>query len=172
MFQGWDSFYLLIGSAAAALVGLLFVVATLTTNVEQASASAGANLYMTPVVFHFAMVLVLSALALAPGVTAGAAGPTVGAAALVGLVYMATVAIGQHRRRREASEPPHWSDFWWYGAAPLAIYLALGCAAAALWADAHGAALALGLVLMVSLLVGVRNAWDLVTWLAPRKKGA
>jgi len=34
MFQHWDSYYLLLGSAAGALIGLLFVVATLSAGRE------------------------------------------------------------------------------------------------------------------------------------------
>jgi hypothetical protein len=57
MFLHWDSFYMLIGSAAGALIGWLFVVATLTVGREQSSVSRGMKVYMTPTVFHFAVVL-------------------------------------------------------------------------------------------------------------------
>ena len=167
MFQGWDSFYLLIGSAAAGLIGLLFVVATLTANRDAASAMRGARIFMTPTVFHFAVALVISALALAPRLTSHAAGLLVAAAALVGLVYSVavTVALG----RGEAPETSHWSDLWCYGVAPAAIYVGLAAMAVALWVGAPCAAPGLAVLQLILLLAAVRNAWDLVTWLAPRR---
>ena len=169
MFQGWDSFYLLIGSAAAGLIGLLFVVATLTGNRELASALRGARLFLTPTVFHFAVVLVLSALALAPGPVPHAVGLLVGAAALAGLVYSAAITVALVRG--EAHETPHWSDFWCYGIVPAAIYLGVAGMAVALWVAAPCAVPGLAVLLLVLLLAAVRNAWDLVTWLAPRRGG-
>ncbi|HTK33922.1 MAG TPA: hypothetical protein VL358_01380 [Caulobacteraceae bacterium] len=168
MFHDWDSFYLLIGSAAAALIGLLFVVATLTSSLETESAATGASVFMTPTVFHFAVVLVLSAMALTPGMTPTLACAAVGAAALIGLIYSAVVSWTIHRGKVPTT--PHWSDLWCYGVTPAAIYLALGAAAAGLCARTADAPLALGALLTALLLVGVRNAWDLVTYLAPRRK--
>ena len=65
---------------------------------------------------------------------------------------------------------PHWSDLWFYGAAPSLAYLGLLGAAAGVWIAPPWAAYAMAAALMILLLVGVRNAWDLVTWLAARRK--
>jgi hypothetical protein len=65
--QGWDNFYYLIGSAGAGLIGLLFVVMTLTAGRERSRILRGAGLYMTPTVVHFGVVLAISAIAMAPG---------------------------------------------------------------------------------------------------------
>ena len=67
MFEGWSDFYLLVASAAGALIGLLFVVVTLTAGREAQSTERGASLYMTPIVFHLATVLLGGAVAMAPG---------------------------------------------------------------------------------------------------------
>ena len=87
MFSDWHDFYLLLGPAAAGLIGLLFVVASLTTNIERSKALKGAKVYISPVVFHLAVVVLISALCMfpdTPGVLVGAA--TV-AAGLIGLAY-------------------------------------------------------------------------------------
>jgi hypothetical protein len=55
--------------------------------------------------------------------------------------------------------------------APAAIYVALGGACVALWLQVGWAPIALGGLLLLLLLVGIRNAWDLVVWIAPRAKG-
>lgn len=165
MFEGWDSFYLLIGGAAGALIGLLFVVVTLTTNLDRQQALRGAKVYMTPTVFHFAVVLATSALTAVPHLPGYVAASILGTFAGLGLAYAANV--WRMLRRRDAPEPPHWTDYWCYGVWPGVIYVAMIAAAIALgmgepWApDAVGAA-ALGLILL-----GIRNAWDLVTYLAP-----
>ena len=35
MFHAWETFYLLIGTAAAALVGVMFIVTTLTAEISE-----------------------------------------------------------------------------------------------------------------------------------------
>jgi hypothetical protein len=49
MFDRWDEFYLLAGSAAAVLIGLIFVVMTLMQDRPRSSVLAGSKLYMGPV---------------------------------------------------------------------------------------------------------------------------
>lgn len=55
MFDGWDNFYIIVGSTSGALVGVMFVVATLSAGLEQRRITRGAQVYITPVVFHFAI---------------------------------------------------------------------------------------------------------------------
>src|SRR5438046_9194390 len=70
MFERWDEFYLLAGSAAAVLIGLIFVVMTLMQARPRSSVLAGTKLYMGPVVLQASFVLVLSAAALVPTIDA------------------------------------------------------------------------------------------------------
>ena len=167
MFHGWDSFYLMIGSAAAGLIGLLFVVATLTAGRDHTSAMRGASLYMSPTVFHFAVVLVISAATQAPGLARTTAGMIIGVAALAGFIYGVSVTL--RLRRPNTQSPPHWTDLWCYGVYPTAIYLGLGVGAAGAGTEASWAADSVAITLLALLLLGIRNAWDLVTWLAPRR---
>ena len=168
MFRGWDSYYFMVGSAGAGLIGLFFVVVTLTQGFERDRALRGASLYMTPSLIHFAVVLSMSAVAVAPALPIPVTAGLFAVAALVGLgnAIWATVGIGF---RRLGPEAPHWSDIWLYGAAPCGIYAgllvaAVGLAQRAGWADYANAALLLAL-----LLIGVRNAWDMITWMAPMR---
>lgn len=164
MFRGWENFYLLVGSAAGALIGLLFVVVTLTAGSERARIQRGQALYMTPTVVHFAAVLSIAALAMVPGVAPGVVGGLLITTGLAGGVYGGVTAW-----RIQAGGSEHWSDVWFYGCLPATAYLALaGCGGGVLMAagPATYAVAALGLTL---LFIGVRNAWDLVTWLAPRR---
>jgi hypothetical protein len=67
MIFGWSNFYFLIGSAAAGLIGLTFVVVTLTAGRERAASLRGAGLYLTPTVVHFVTVFAISAVTMVPG---------------------------------------------------------------------------------------------------------
>ena len=168
-FKGWDNFYLMIGSAAAALIGLLFVVMTLTAGFERARALRATTLYMTPTAVHFGVVLVTSAVALAPRLPSTAVGLLFAANALAGLANAIWASIGI-RAGIPGAEPPHWTDFWFYGALPTLAYLGLLGTSVALWQQTAWAAYASAGCLMALLLLGIRDAWDLVTWMAPRGK--
>ncbi len=168
MFHGWDSFYLLVGPSAAALIGLLFVVATLTAGREAINVTRGAHLYMTPVVLHLAMVLAISALALAPEVKASIIGMALGASAMLGFVYAAYICV-EFLRGKTPQPPPHWSDIWCYAVAPAAIYLGLAATAALVWRAPFWVPYGTAIVIVALMLICIRNAWDLVTWLAPRR---
>jgi hypothetical protein len=165
MFAGWNTFYQMTGEAAATLTGLLFIVATLSAAQPSSGVSQGMRLFTTPTVYHLVSVMVVSALALAP--PSGGRRPCVLMIVWTsaGLIYVASVAVRLSRLR----DPTHWSDVWCYGAAPLAIYAGLTFASAAAWIGAPHAADGLGLCLLAVLALTIRNAWDLVTWLAPRR---
>jgi|SRR6185312_2670830 len=168
MFEGWDSFYLLIGGASGALIGLLFVVVTLTTNLDRTQALRGAQVYMTPTVFHFAIVLSISALTGVPHLPGRAAAGLIGLAAGLGFIYAANVWRMMRRRAMPApADPAHWTDVWCYAVWPGVIYLAMAGAAAALATGETWATDAVGAVTLALILLGIRNAWDLVTYLAP-----
>jgi hypothetical protein len=165
MFYGWDNFFLMVGPSAASLIGLLFVVVTLTAGRERSSALRGAALYLTPTVFHFGVVLAVAAVAMAPGLTVGETGLLIAALAVFGLGY--TAQIGWRLYRADDGAKPHWSDFWTYGAAPPVIYLFLLAADALVFWRADLAAYGVAVTLLILLFTGIRNAWDLVTWMAP-----
>lgn len=168
MFEGWEDFYLMVGPAAAGLIGLLFVVVTLTSGLDRSKTARGQALYMTPTVVQFAVVMVVSAVAMAPRLTAPVVAAAVGLSTLLGLFNAFRACMGIWGLRT-GDEPPHWTDFWCYGVAPAIVYLGLAAAAAGLFVRAAWSAQALAVTAMVLLLVGIRNAWDLVTWIAPMR---
>jgi hypothetical protein len=164
MFEGWDNFFLLVGGAGGGLIGLLFVVITLGGRPRDREAKLRAtSVYMGPIVFHMAAVLVLSALADAPLPGTGQ-GTAFALAALIGLAYCGRVVMALGVRR--TLTPAHWTDLWCYGLLPLAAYVPLGLAAAAAWRAPQWAAPSLAVALVALLLLGIRNAWDLVTWIS------
>lgn len=170
MFQHWGEFYLLAGSAAAVLIGLIFVVMTLMQDRPRSSVLNGSKLYMGPVVLQVSFVLALSATALAPGVTPRAYAALAGAVAVWGLARGAQSIMGIQGLSGE--DTPHWTDVWFYGAAPTLLSVALGIVALGFWSEQKWAEHGVAAVVTGVLLVSIRNEWDLVTWLAPKADGA
>lgn len=166
MLDAWHDFYLLTGSAAAALIGLLFVVTTLTAGRDRSTVRRGMRLYTSPVVFHLALILLLSGAAMAPPLPAKAFGWLCGACGAIGAVAGTRIAIGIHRIPSDG-ETAGWFDIWWYGILPALLYLLLAGCAAAIVANCPWGVAGVGACLMALLLSAIHNAWDLVTWLAP-----
>jgi hypothetical protein len=163
MFDGWENFFLMAGGAAAVLIGLIFVVISLMQDRPRSQVLAGTKLYMGPIVLGVSFVLALSAAALTPGIGRHAFAAITAVVAIWGLVraVMSTVGIGRISK-------VHWTDVWFYGVFPVALYLALGVVAAAFWLGWAAAQTALAGVITLGLLLAIRNEWDLITWITPQ----
>ena len=165
MFEGWSEYFFMIGSSAAALIGLMFVVVTLTAGRDREEVERGKHLYSSPIVWHLGVVLLLSGAAIAPEMSARLYGMLSGALALLGFAIgvRSAVGIGRHPGAPEAAG----FDFFWYGVAPALVYAGLAAAALAMFAGASWSAGAVAADLMALLLVSIHAEWDLVTYLAP-----
>jgi hypothetical protein len=166
MFRDWENFYLLVGSAAGALIGLMFVVAMLTAGLDSKRVAQGARVYVTPIVFHFAVVLLVSTITAVPGLVLHASGAILAGCAAVGFVYSGTTTIRMFGR--DWDDQPDLSDKFFYGIAPALLYLLGGAGALGLWLSPENAAYVIGGTMLALLLVGIRNAWDLATFLVHR----
>jgi hypothetical protein len=168
MFEKWHEFYLLIGPSAATLIGWLFVVATLTSGLDRRKIAHGTKVYSTPTVFHLGVVVLLSALALAPDIPVPVAGAAIMLSAAGGLLYSGFVA----REIGSGQLNGHSTDIWCYGVVIALVYCGIG-AAGCLSILEHGAASwILAACLVALLLLAIRNSWDLVTWMAHRGSSA
>ena len=168
MFEGWEDFFLMAGGAAAVLIGLIFVVISLLQDRSRSTVLAGARLYMGPIVLGISFVLTLSAAALVPGLGRCAFAALTGVVAIWGLARGVVSTIGIQRLTRIGDEAPHWTDVWFYGVIPCAIYVAFGIVALAYWQAWGWASFGLAAVITTALLLAIRNEWDLITWIAPR----
>lgn len=165
MFQGWENFFYLVGSAAGALIGLMFIVITLAAGHDPRRVSRGAPVYVTPIVFHFGIVLIMSAISEVPSISSFTFGAILFVSALSGLVYSITTTIRLFRKDWEDTVPV-FSDKCFYGLVPSSIYVALVlCSAAMLFRERNPASL-IGFIMLCLLLLGIRNAWDLAITLA------
>jgi hypothetical protein len=166
MFEGWSDYFVLLGTASAGLIGLLFVVVTLTANFDRSRALWASGVYMSPIVANFALVLTTSALSLIPGVTRPAFAGLLAILAALGLAAALRSCLGIGKLS-QGDSPPHWSDLWGYGIGPALTYFALEGAAVAIWREAGWALCLLAGLLLILLLNAIRNAWDLISWMAP-----
>ena len=166
MFEGWGEFYLLAGSAAAVLIGLIFVVISLMQDRSRSTVLSSSRLYMGPIVLGVSFVLVLSAAALMPGIEPDQFAAIAGAVALWGLARGLMSSLGIARLKDEV----HWTDLWFYGVAPSLIYVGLGAVALACWRHWPWAMFGHAAAITAILLLAIRNEWDLITWIAPRSE--
>jgi hypothetical protein len=167
MLEHWHEFYLLLGTAAAALVALLFVAVSVASTFigaqRAAGLTAGIRTYLSPVVFHFTSLIVLSLIALAPVHQNVVLAAGLGAAAAVGAGYAAYIML--RVLRHHAADIP---DRLGYGIIPTTAYLTCLIAAVFIWRGSGVAAYILAAAAIALLLDNMRNAWDLMLSLAHR----
>ena len=167
MFEDWGEFYLVVGGAAAVLIGLIFVVITLMHDRPRSAVLVGSKLYMGPILLGISFVLALSAAALDPGMDPRTFAAIAAVIAAWGLAR-GVISISGIRSLATTDDPPHWTDVWFYGVIPCAIYLVLGIVAWMFWAGCPWAQQGIAAVNTAALLIAIRNEWDLITWIAPR----
>jgi hypothetical protein len=95
--HGWDNFSIMAGTAAATLIGLLFVAITVTTGLPTSRIVQGTRGFLTPTLVRFAGVLFLSLAMLVPWPSAWPIAVILGLGGLTSLIYQTTVVIARHR---------------------------------------------------------------------------
>lgn len=153
----WDSFYVILGSAAGALIGLQFVVMTLIAQRPPTSGSQVGAAFATPTIVHFGTALLLSALLRAPWQAITVPAFLCEVIGLGGTVYAVIVA---RRVRRQTAYSPVLEDWLFHALLPLASYVML--ALSAFFAPIHTrhALFGVGGAALLLLFVGIHNAWD------------
>jgi len=165
MLDGWGDYFFMIGSSAAALIGLMFVVVTLTAGRDREQVERGKHLYTSPIVFHLGVILVVSGGAIAPTMTPTLFGAISGGLALIGIATGIRSAVGISRW--PGAPDAAGFDLFWYGLAPAIVYLGLAAGAFGIFEQKPWGASVLAGDLMLLLLVSIHAEWDLVTFLAP-----
>jgi hypothetical protein len=162
----WHDFYVLVGTAGATLLGLLFVAVSLGAGFLNEQRQSGTRTFMSPVVVHFTSVFFLSAVALFPAHRAGFFAALIGATALIGITLSAWITIKVVR----TDMTNYLEDYLAYGLFPCLGYLALLAAAVSIYLERDFGPAALGGALLLLVIVSIRNAWDLTLTLV-RKRG-
>jgi hypothetical protein len=165
-FATWQPFYVLVGTAAATLTGLMFVVITVNAGVRTRRTSDGIGAFGTPNVFHFGAVLLVAAILSAPWSILWISALLLGLCGVGGLAYLLIVLRRFLRVRRQSHYTPVLEDWLWYMLFPLVSYIALAVAALMLPANAAPALFVLAAAVVLLLFIGIHNAWDLVLFTA------
>jgi len=163
--HAWHEFYVLVGTSAAALTGIMFVVVSISPETIAARPAAGVRAFVTPIIVFFTTPLVVSGLMLAPHVAPAWLGVLLALVGFGGLVYLFWVRSHYHWRESKLDQ----EDWICYVALPFVCYIVLFAAAVAIsFASVVGVA-ALALTMVLLLVVGIHNAWDLVIWLSQNR---
>jgi len=157
----WQNFYVIIGSSAAALTGLMFVVITLIAGAQVRGSSGSIAAFGTPTVVHFCAALLVAAILSAPWPALWNAGLLLGLCGFGGVTY---VVIVLRRARRQTDYQLVLEDWLWYTAFPLVSYTALVVAAMVLPGNAAPTLFVIGAATVLLLFIGIHNAWDTVTY--------
>ncbi|MFL5589548.1 MAG: hypothetical protein ACJ8DI_18125 [Ktedonobacteraceae bacterium] len=161
----WQNFYVIIGSAAATLTGLMFVVVTLIAGVRGRvpSSSEAFTTFNTPNVLHFCLALLVAAVLSAPWQALWQAGVLLGLVGLGGATY---VIIVLRRVRRQIDYQPVLEDWLFHTVFPLVSYTALVVAAILLPGYPAPILFVIAAATVLLLFIGIHNAWDNVTYIA------
>ncbi len=157
----WDSFYVIVGSAAGALVGLQFVVMTLIAERPPVRAPEVGAAFATPTVIHFSSVLLLAALVRAPWRALAPLAIVWGVVGLAGVAYSALVGW---RVRRQQFYRPVLEDWLFHVLLPLAAYALLALCALSAPLHERGSLFGAGAAALLLLFIGIHNAWDTVAY--------
>jgi hypothetical protein len=152
----WHDFFVLVGTAGATLLALMFVAASLGAGILTAKSRTATRMYMSPVVSHFAFVFLMASFGLMPSQSAHSFAALIGLTALIGIVSTAVISA-----RLLAGFTDDIEDRLAYGVLPALGYFAALAAAVMILNGQEWSfhVLAGGLLLLV--MVNIRNVWDL-----------
>ena len=159
----WQNFYVIIGSAAGALTGLMFVVITLITGTRSLSRSGDPiRTFNTPNVVHFCAALLIAATLCAPWQVLWNVSLLLGLCGLGGAIYIIIVLRRMHRL---TDYTPVLEDWLCHVVFPFVSYAALVIAAIILPGNPTLGLFVIGASTVLFLFIGIHNAWDIVTYL-------
>ena len=162
----WEGFYVIMGSSAAALTGLQFVVMTLLVEEKARNMARAVAAFGTPTIIHFASVVFLSGILTAPWGSLTGPEIGVGACGVAGLVY---AGITVRRIVTQKIYTPVFEDWLWHVVLPGVAYSAALVAAVGMLSAPAGFLFLAAAAALVLLFAGIHNAWDTVVFLAQRR---
>ena len=164
----WESFYVIVGSSAAALTGLQFVVITLVAEARRTMRASGGEIdaFATPTVVHFCAALLVSVTLSAPW--PGLFGPAfvIVACGLVGVLYTAQVL---RRVTRQTAYRLVVEDWTWHVVLPLLAYTAQVAAGMTLRRYTQPSLFVMAGSALLLVYIGIHNAWDTTTWVTAQE---
>jgi hypothetical protein len=165
----WENFYVIVGSAAGALIGLQFVVMTLIAERPPARAAEAGAAFATPTIVHFTVALLVSALVSAPWQSVTAFTVVCAAVGIGGVIYLWSVLRSM---KVQTAYKPEFEDWLFHSLLPLVGYALFIVSAFIASAHLRAALFSFAAAALVLLLVGIHNAWDAVSYHVLVQKGS
>jgi hypothetical protein len=160
-FAEWDSFYLIVGSAGAALIGLQFVVMTLIAGRPDRPDYVVGATFATPTIVHFGAVLLIAAVIRAPWTAVGPVAALLGLIGFGGIIYTLFVI---RLMRTQSLYDPVFEDWLFHALFPIAAYTILAVSTLVAFSHLREALFGVGSSSLLLLFTGIHNAWDTVTY--------
>jgi len=157
----WDSFYIIVGPSAGALIGLQFVVMTLMADRPSSTVAEAGRSFATPTVMHLAAVLMVAALVRVPWPIPELAPWACGTVGLGGLIYMCLLVV---RMLHQSAYTMDNEDRFFHVLLPFLGYGAVAAAGGVAVSHFELSLFGLGLGSLVLLFDGIHNAWDSIAW--------
>ena len=164
----WHEFYMLLGTASATMVGLLFVAATISSDVFTSGRRAALRVFLSASVIHFSTILVACAIVLVPVMNWEALGVMITGCGIFGLGYYGLT--WRDMVRDGLSKQIDLEDRTWYAVLPVIGYLLETGAGVMLASRLDLGCEALALSILVLLVIGIHNAWDITVWSITRTR--
>lgn len=165
LLSGWESFYVITGAAAAALIGLQFVVIVLGTELNSVASTSATRAFATPTIVHFCAVLYVAGIVSAPWPTLTGVAVALCIGGLAGCMF---VLLTLRQMMQQSSYRPVLEDWIWHDALPFGAYAALIVAALLLERAPIPSLFVIGASTLLLLFIGIHNAWDAVVYIAQR----
>ena len=126
--------------------------------------TGGLRTFVTPTVIHFTTVLLVAMLYTIPTETSGSLGLLLACCGAAGLGYEGSAVVGLWRHHRAFSVKA--ADWLWRAGLPASGYLLVLWAGIRLPSVTPQALDILAVAVVAFVLLGIRNTWDLVLWIA------
>jgi hypothetical protein len=157
----WDTFYMIVGPSAGALIGLQFVVMTLIAERPTRRAAEAGAAFASPTIFHFSVILLLAAFLRMPWHSLLPIAVICGLIGCGGFVYEMVIA---RRMRIQKVYQPRRLDWLFHVWGPLTAYVLLSGSAMMVLPWERDALFGVSMASLLLLFIAIRNAWDSVCY--------
>ena len=164
--DGWENFYVIVGSSAAALTGLMFVVISLSSEVRYSGEEA-VTAFSSPTVSHFCFALLIATIVTIPRHTPKSLGICFGVVGVAGLGYTIMAVM---RIARQKVYTPVLEDWLWHAIFPLLAYSGVVVGTLSLWRRPGPLLYVIAACTLLLLYTGIHNSWDPAMYLVMRKQ--
>jgi hypothetical protein len=169
MLHDWTNFFSITGAAGAQLIGLMFVVVTLSTGLSTSQSEEAIRAFLTPTLVSFSGVLFQAIVVLAPWPSDLPIGLIFVLGGLAGLAYRIRAIRLKGRLDFAALRGLDWIA---YNGVPLLGDLSLLAGAGGFIAEEPFAPYAVACASALLLASGIYGAWDLTLWIVKNRRAS